>query len=144
MRNLICSDVRGKYCNDNHRCTAPKVELMSEVINTVYHGYMDVHTCKTFEKSELCKQVDEFMEEMSMRDVIETIEHDAFAKVMNVPEDGFDGQAEVRTFTDGSRWVICPWCGKKALKILPETRIENLTMKCSGSNCKKYFDVTVR
>lgn len=80
---------------------------------------------------------------MSMRDVIETIEHDAFARCMNPPQSGFDGQAEVRTFTDGSRWVICPWCGKKALKIQPGTRIENLTMKCRGSNCKKCFLVNV-
>ena len=64
MRNLICADDRSKYCNDNNQCTAPKVELMFEGINTVYQGFREVYTCKTFEKSELCKQVEAFMEEL--------------------------------------------------------------------------------
>lgn len=81
---------------------------------------------------------------MSMRDVINTIEHDAFFRCMNLPQDGFDGQADIKTFPDGNRWAVCPYCGKKVLKILPETRIENLTMKCRGSNCKKDFYVTVK
>lgn len=34
---------------------------------------------------------------MSMRDVINTIEHDAFSRCMNLPQDGFDeiGRAHV-------------------------------------------------
>lgn len=80
---------------------------------------------------------------MSMRDVIETIEHDAFDRCMNLPEDGFDGQADIKTFPDGSRWAVCPYCGKKALKITDKTQIKGLQMQCKGSNCKKKFDVEI-
>ena len=37
---------------------------------------------------------------MSISRATESIEHDAFIRVMNPPEDGFDGQADIRT--DGS------------------------------------------
>ena len=80
---------------------------------------------------------------MSMRDVINSIEHEAFARAMNLPQDGFDGQAEVKTFPDGTRWIVCPWCGKRALKIQSDTKIESLMIKCRGSNCKKEFWVNI-
>lgn len=66
-----------------------------------------------------------------------------FSKAMNPPEDGFDGQADIKVFPDGSQWAVCPGCGKRALKIQSDTKIEHLTIKCRGSNCKKEFWVNV-
>lgn len=78
---------------------------------------------------------------MSMVDVINSIEHNAFQRCMNQPEDSFDGIADVKTFSDGSRWAVCPWCEKKAVKILPETRIFMMPHKCRNSKCGRTFVV---
>ena len=69
--------------------------------------------------------------------------YDDFQEHMNSPEDGFDGIADIKTFPDGSRWAVCPWCGKKAVKILPETRIFKMPYKCKNSKCRKDFTVHV-
>ena len=74
---------------------------------------------------------------MKMSQVINSIEFDAFRRCMNQPEEGFDGIAAVKTFADGSRWAVCPWCGKKAVRVLPDTKIQHMPYKCKGSNCKK-------
>lgn len=66
-----------------------------------------------------------------------------FEKSMNPPEDGFDGQADIRVLPDGSRWAVCPYCGKKAVKILPETRIHMMPYKCKNSKCQRDFIVNV-
>lgn len=76
---------------------------------------------------------------MKMSQVINSIEFDAFRRCMNQPEEGFDGIAAVKTFADGSRWAVCPWCGKKAVRVLPDTKIQHMPYKCKGSNCKKEF-----
>lgn len=78
-----------------------------------------------------------------MTDVINRIEQDIMRQCMNQPEDGFDGIATVKTFTDSSRWVVCPWCGKKVVKILPETRIFKMPYKCKNSKCRREFTVHV-
>ena len=79
----------------------------------------------------------------NMSKVIESIEHDAFSQVMNPPKDGFDGQADIRVLPDGSRWAVCPWCDKKAIKILPETKIHMLPHKCKNSKCQRDFIINV-
>lgn len=66
-----------------------------------------------------------------------------FEKAMNPPEEGFDGQADIKVFPDGSRWAICPYCHKKAIKILPVTKISMLMFKCKNSKCKKRFFINV-
>lgn len=60
---LYCADIRCRYCNDDNECTAEKVELNFEGINTVHQGFREVHTCRTFEESDLSKQVAAFMRE---------------------------------------------------------------------------------
>lgn len=80
---------------------------------------------------------------MSMREVIEAMEHDDFSKNMNPPEPGWDGIADVKIFPDLSQWVVCPFCGKKAIKILPDTKIHKMPYKCKGSKCRKEFLVNV-
>lgn len=71
------------------------------------------------------------------------IAQDKFRHCMNLPEDGFDGIASVKIFPDNSSWAVCPWCGKKAVKILPETRILKMPYKCKNSKCRKKFIVHV-
>lgn len=71
------------------------------------------------------------------------IAQDKFRHCMNPPEDEFDGIAAVKIFPDSSRWAVCPWCGKKAVKILPETRILKMPYKCKNSKCRKEFIVHV-
>lgn len=80
---------------------------------------------------------------MRMSDVINSIEYDAFQRCMNPPESVFDGIAGVRTFPDGNRWIVCPWCGKKVIKVLPETRIFKMPYKCKNSKCRKEFTVHI-
>ncbi len=50
--------------------------------------------------------------------------------------------ADIRKFED-SVWVTCPYCGKKAIKLLPDTKIYKMPYKCKGSKCKKEFLVNV-
>lgn len=66
-----------------------------------------------------------------------------FSKAMNLPENGFDGRVDIKFFPDGSRWAVCPWCNKKAVKILPETKIHKMPHKCRNSKCGKEFIVNV-
>ena len=73
--------------------------------------------------------------------IISNNRDDDFQEHMNPPEDGFDGIAVIKIFPDGSQWAVCPWCGKKAVKILPQTKIECLEYKCRGSNCKRKFEI---
>lgn len=64
-----------------------------------------------------------------------------FEKCMNPPEDGFDSVADIKTFPDGRRWAVCPYCQKKALKILTETKVHMLPYKCKNSKCAKGFTI---
>lgn len=61
-----------------------------------------------------------------------------FSKAMNPPEDGFDGQADIKT-----GWVICPYCLKKQFKVNPDTKIEKMPYKCKNSKCRKEFIVNL-
>lgn len=80
---------------------------------------------------------------MSMTEVIYAMSDAEFGKYINLPEDGWDGVADVKIFPDLSEWVVCPFCGKKAIKILPDTKIHKMPYKCKGSKCKKEFLVNV-
>ena len=64
-----------------------------------------------------------------------------FSEYMNAPEP-WNGQALIRNI-NGTKYVCCPFCQKKALLISPETKIQHLKLKCKGSNCKKEFEVNV-
>ncbi|GEM_PF-874329 len=76
---------------------------------------------------------------MSISRVIESIEHDAFSCVMNPPEDGFDGQADIITNAQGQKWVYCPYCHKKHFPINEGASIHNWYFQCRNSNCKEIF-----
>lgn len=80
---------------------------------------------------------------MGMREVIESIEHDTFSGHTNPPEDKLDSVADIKIFPDLSSWAVCPFCGKKAIKILPDTRIHKMPYKCKGSKCQKEFLVNL-
>ena len=78
-----------------------------------------------------------------MAGYISNSRYDDFQEHMNPPEGGFNGIAVVKSFSDGSQWAVCPWCGKKAVKILPETRIYKMPYKCKNSKCRREFTVHV-
>lgn len=77
---------------------------------------------------------------MSIKSALESEGID-FTQMMNPPEP-WNGQALLRII-NGKTWVCCPFCQKKALLIRPNTKIQNLPLKCKGSNCKKEFEVNV-
>lgn len=77
---------------------------------------------------------------MSIKTALESEGVD-FSEYMNIPEP-WDGKAMVRK-DNGNTWIVCPYCGKKALKILSTTKIYRMPYKCKGSNCKKEFMVNV-
>lgn len=78
---------------------------------------------------------------MSISKVIESIERESFSRVMNPPEDGFDGQTEFKIDSTGRKWVYCPWCHKKHFPVNDGAKIQNLNYQCRNSNCKKYFQI---
>lgn len=61
---------------------------------------------------------------------------------MNPPESGWDGVADIRIFENG-KWVTCPYCGKKLIKVLPDTKIHKMPYICKASRCRKEFLVEV-
>ena len=61
-----------------------------------------------------------------------------FSKAMNLPEEGFDGQADII-----AGWVICPYCLKKQFKVNSDTRIERMPYKCKNSKCRRELIVNV-
>lgn len=65
------------------------------------------------------------------------------ANAMNLPQDGWDGIADIKTFPDLSCWITCPWCSKKAVKILPQTKIHMMPWKCKNNKCGKEFIINV-
>lgn len=66
-----------------------------------------------------------------------------FDRYMNHPIP-HDGQACIKVdYKTGYKWVCCPFCGKRNLKIDDDTRIENLRIKCKGSNCKQDFVINI-
>lgn len=64
-----------------------------------------------------------------------------FSKAMNPPEDGFDGQADIKIDGTGKKWVYCPWCHKKHFPVNEGAKIQGLQYQCRNSNCKKTFVV---
>lgn len=74
---------------------------------------------------------------------------DFFPKIENIISCKFKDMcsdrngASIVTLPDNSSWYICPWCGKKAVKILPETHISKLPYKCRNSKCGKEFIINV-
>lgn len=86
---------------------------------------------------------------MSMTEIIddmtqEMVGSDGFEKHMNAPLP-HSGQAYIqRDYKTGELFVMCPYCGKKNLKIRDDTQISNLELKCKGSGCKKLFFVNIK
>lgn len=66
-----------------------------------------------------------------------------FSKAMNLPKDGFDGQANIKVDNSGNKWVYCPWCRKKHFPVNEGAVIQGFQFQCKNSNCKKIFVVYV-
>lgn len=77
---------------------------------------------------------------MSMAEIIQEMSGQSFEKFMNAPT--WNGEAETKEFKDG-KWVTCPFCGKKQIKILPDTKIHKMPYICKASKCRQSFIVNV-
>lgn len=71
---------------------------------------------------------------MSIKTALESEGVD-FSEYMNIPEP-WDGTAQIKT-VNGEKWVSCPYCGKRALKILPTTKIHRMPYKCKEATVRK-------
>ena len=84
---------------------------------------------------------------MSITDAIKDMEKYMgmdFSEYMNAPLP-HNGQAYIqRDYKTGELFVMCPYCGKKNLKIRDDTQISNLELKCKGSGCKSTFLVNIK
>ena len=58
---IHCSNLKCKYCNDKYKCTNKNVTLNFVGINTVNQGFKEFLECKSFEESELSKELKEFL-----------------------------------------------------------------------------------
>lgn len=70
---------------------------------------------------------------MSIKSALESEGID-LSNFMNLP------QSMVKN-VNGQNWTCCPFCQKKALLILPDTKIKKLVLKCKG--CKENYEVNV-
>ena len=52
-------------------------------------------------------------------------------------------EAFIKLDEHGNPWVACPYCEKRVFPISKCTKIENLTLRCKGSDCKKIFLVNI-
>lgn len=77
---------------------------------------------------------------MSMTEVIHEMSGRNFSEFMTVPM--WNGEAEIKEFKDG-KWVTCPFCQKKLIKILPDTKIHKMPYICKSSKCRQSFIVNV-
>ena len=68
MTKIYCGACDCKYNGDKGRCTAKKISLADSYYNTVYEGYKHFNICKTYEKSDWAKRVDEMMEKVMLSD----------------------------------------------------------------------------
>lgn len=80
---------------------------------------------------------------MGMTEIIHSMGYTSFGNCMNPPEDGWDGVADAKIFPDGSEWIVCPFCHKKAVKVLPDTKIHKMPWKCRNSKCGEHFLINV-
>lgn len=58
MAKVHCSSFECKHNVDN-RCTAEFIRLSDGHIHTRYHGYKHIHECKSYEKSEYYKELEQ-------------------------------------------------------------------------------------
>ena len=52
-------------------------------------------------------------------------------------------EAFIKLDDNGNPWVACPYCEKRVFPISRCTKIENLTFRCKGSDCKQTFVVNI-
>lgn len=77
---------------------------------------------------------------MSIAEVIQEMSGRDFSEFMNAPT--WNGEAEIKECKDG-KFVTCPFCHKKLIKILPDTKIHKMPYICKSSKCKQTFIVNV-
>lgn len=86
---------------------------------------------------------------MSITEIIddmtrEMVGSDGFERHMQPPLSHHNQAYVQRDYKTGELFVMCPYCGKKNLKIRDDTQISNLELKCKGSGCKSTFLVNIK
>ena len=60
---IFCAAIDCKYNSDKYICTAKTISLSANSVLTVWDGRQEFNTCKTFEKSQFAKDIDEKLAE---------------------------------------------------------------------------------
>lgn len=79
---------------------------------------------------------------MSLGEVIESIQKEAFSRCMNPPEPP-EGNSVITYDGKNQKWISCPYCGKKLMPLTPGAHIIGQVMRCKNSTCKKDFMVNI-
>lgn len=65
--------------------------------------------------------------------------------VTQVPKDVENYKiADIKKFRWGHKWVCCPYCGTKIVRVVPETKIDMLFYRCKWYSCRKLFFINVK
>lgn len=64
---IYCAAIDCKYNNDKNVCTAKSINLSANSVMTVWEGRQEFNTCRTFEKSQFAKDVEEKCAELYKR-----------------------------------------------------------------------------
>ena len=67
MTKIYCADTSCEFNNDKGTCTAKKVALSWHSVMTVNDGRQEFNRCKTYQKSERCKEFEKIMAEHQFR-----------------------------------------------------------------------------
>lgn len=65
---VYCGNVSCKYNGDKNRCTAKKISLTFEGIHTKNQGFREMLSCKSYEESEMSKEISGAIKEMCLQE----------------------------------------------------------------------------
>lgn len=60
MSKVYCASIDCEY-NHRNRCTAKSINLSDGHIHTVHQGFKHIHKCRTYEKSQRCKDIESYI-----------------------------------------------------------------------------------
>lgn len=63
MPKVWCAEIECEWCKEN-QCTADEINLSAGRMHTVYEGYRQVWTCRTFKMSEEAKKMIDILKDL--------------------------------------------------------------------------------
>lgn len=67
MSKVNCASIDCEYNHDN-KCTAKEIQLNDGHIHTIHQGFMHIHECKTYKKSQYCKEIEQALQDFNNRE----------------------------------------------------------------------------